>query len=168
MEHTSAGDAPSGAPTTVVLAYVEDVGLYFEQNGLPRMAGRIIGWLLVCDPPEQSAGAMAVVLRASKGSISTATRLLVQARLIERVALPGARRDYFRIRPDGWADRVRASVGIVSEFRRLTERGLDLLGPAAAPRCARLEGVHDLYVWLERELPVLLERYERERRGGSR
>jgi hypothetical protein len=168
MEHESTADGSSGAPSIAELTYVEDIGLYFEQNGLPRMAGRIIGWLLVCDPPEQSAGELAAVLRASKGSISTATRLLAQARLIERVALPGARRDYFRIRPDGWGDRVRASVGVVSEFRRLTERGLDLLGAAAPARRARLEGVHDLYVWLERELPALLERYEAERRGEGR
>ena len=35
--------------------YIEDVALYWEQHGLPRIAGRIIGLLLVCDPPHRSA-----------------------------------------------------------------------------------------------------------------
>ena len=34
--------------------FVEDISLYFEQMGLPRMAGRVLGVLLICDPPAQS------------------------------------------------------------------------------------------------------------------
>ena len=34
--------------------FVEEVGIVFEQTGLPRMAGRILGWLLISDPPHQS------------------------------------------------------------------------------------------------------------------
>ena len=30
--------------------FIEDIGLYFEQMGLPRMAGRILGALLISDP----------------------------------------------------------------------------------------------------------------------
>ena len=42
--------------------FVEEVGLLFEHAGLPRMAGRILGWLLICDPPHQSPGELAEVL----------------------------------------------------------------------------------------------------------
>ncbi len=66
------------------------LALFFEEMGFPRMAGRILGWLLICDPPEQSAGQLAGVLQASKGSLSTMTRLLIQMGLVERVGLPGS------------------------------------------------------------------------------
>ena len=33
--------------------FVEDVGVVFEKTGLPRMAGRMFGWLLISDPPYQ-------------------------------------------------------------------------------------------------------------------
>ena len=33
--------------------FVEECGLYFEGIGLTRIAGRVIGWLLICDPPYQ-------------------------------------------------------------------------------------------------------------------
>lgn len=152
----------SGAPSAAELAYIEDVALFFEQGGLPRMAGRIVGWLLICDPPEQSSGDLVRVLGASKGSISTATRLLVQYRLIERVSLPGRRRDYFRIRPGAWAELVRVRVAALTDFRRLTERGLGLLAGADPRRRERLQDIHELYLWLERELATLLERWDRD------
>ena len=34
---------------------VEEFGIAFEQTRFPRMAGRIVGWLLISDPPYQSA-----------------------------------------------------------------------------------------------------------------
>ena len=65
--------------------FVEDISLFFEQMGLPRMAGRILGVLLISGPPEQSINDLCEVLQASKSSISTNARLLTETGLIERV-----------------------------------------------------------------------------------
>lgn len=158
----------SREPTAEELAFVEDVGVYMENAGLLRMAGRIVGWLMICDPAEQSADDLARVLRASKGSISTATRLLVQAQLIDRVSLPGQRRDYFRMRPDGWVERMVSATASITAFRRLLERGLSAVGDDPARR-DRLTGSHEFYTWLEREFPLFLRRWQRDHpdRGGS-
>ena len=51
--------------------FAEEVGIVFEQTGLPRMAGRILGWLLIAEPPHQSTEQLINALMASKGSIST-------------------------------------------------------------------------------------------------
>src|SRR5512135_2854177 len=103
--------------------FVEDVALFFEELGFPRMAGRILGWLLICDPPEQSAGQLAQVLQASKGSLSTMTRLLIQMGLVERVGLPGERRDYFRIRPGAWPHLIKAQMQSMTGLHQVVERG---------------------------------------------
>jgi len=66
-------------------AYVEEVGVIYEGMGFPRMAGRIIGWLLICDPPHQSQAQLGAVLHASKGSISTMTQMLLRTGLVKRV-----------------------------------------------------------------------------------
>lgn len=68
--------------------FAEDVGLVFENIGLPRMAGRVLGWLLVCDPPHQSMLELVEALSASKASISNTTRMLIEIGLIERISLP--------------------------------------------------------------------------------
>ena len=82
--------------------FVDDIGLFFEQMGMPRMAGRILGVLLISDPPAQSITEIAEKLKASKSSVSIMARLLVENGLIERVASPVPRRDYYRFKPGGW------------------------------------------------------------------
>jgi DNA-binding transcriptional regulator GbsR (MarR family) len=161
-----------GGATAAELQYVEEVALGFERQGLFRMAGRVLGWLLICDPPEQTFGQLAEVLQASKGSISAAMKFLVPAGLVERVSRPGERRDYYRCRPGAWADLARDQSRLYDEFRKLAQRGLELLADAPAARRERLQGMHDLYAWLEREMPALWERWRREQqekatRGGT-
>ena len=60
------------------------------------MAGRILGHLLVCDPAHQTAEELARAIQFSRASVSTMTRLLIQSGLVERLVLPGHRRDRFR------------------------------------------------------------------------
>ena len=145
------------------LQFAEDVGLMFEGVGMPRMAGRILGWLLVSDPAQQSLSEIAEVLQASKGSISTMTRLLIQIGLIERVSLPGDRRDYFQIKPHAWTRMAQQRLTQITAFRALADRGLTLLSNQDHHLQARLQEMRDIHAFWERELPLLNERWERER-----
>jgi predicted transcriptional regulator len=157
-------EAPGGraGATAAELHYVEEVALGLERQGLFRMAGRVLGWLLICDPPEQTSGQIAEVLQASKGSISGAMKFLVPSGLVERISRPGDRRDYYRCRPGAWTDLARDQSRQYDDFRKLALRGLELLADAPAARRERLQGMHDLYAWLEREMPALWERWRRE------
>lgn len=143
--------------------WVEEFALAFERDGLPRMAGRIFGWLLVCDPPEQTMEQLAAALSGSKASMSTMTRVLVQAGLVERSRQPGARRDHFRVRPGQWDRLFRSRLDAMNHVLRLVERGQELVGRAPATHRTRLDELHDLYSFFSRELPPLLERWSRER-----
>ena len=147
--------------------FVEEVGIVFEQTGLPRMSGRILGWLMISDPPHQTTGELAEVLMASKGSISTMTRLLIRIGLIERISLPGQRRDYFRIKPGASHQLLKDSLAQATAFRQLAERGLELLKDKAFLTRQWLEEMHAMYAFFERELPTLLERWEQERKGSE-
>ncbi len=149
-------------------SFVEEVGIVFEQTGLPRMAGRILGWLLISDPPHQSTVELTEALMASKGSISTMTRHLMHIGFIERLSLPGVRHDYFRIRPDAWQHMLRR--GLVDEIRmvrQLAERGLELLANKTPLTRKWLEEMRDVYTFLEREFPTLLVRWEQERKKSE-
>ena len=147
-----------------VKRFVEEVGISFEDMSLPRMAGRILGWLFISDPPYQSIGELAEALMASKGSISTMTRLLIQLNLIERFSLPGVRHDYFRIRPEGWHHLAKQRGDQIKVMRQLCERALELLRGEAQDNREWLEEMHDMYAFFEREFPSLLERWEQERK----
>ncbi|MDQ6672603.1 MAG: hypothetical protein M3069_17995 [Chloroflexota bacterium] len=47
--------------------FIGEVGLYSERAGLPLLAGRMLGWLLIADPPVQPLATVALGLGASKG-----------------------------------------------------------------------------------------------------
>jgi DNA-binding transcriptional regulator GbsR (MarR family) len=147
--------------------FIEEVGMMFELVGLPRMSGRIFGWLLISNPPHQSPGEIAEVLQASKGSISTMTRLLGQIGLIERLSLPGQRRDYFRIKPNAWTELTKQRLTQMTAFRQLAERGLALLADRDRALCYRLEEMRDMHAFLEQEMPLLLARWEQRRHPAT-
>jgi DNA-binding transcriptional regulator GbsR (MarR family) len=75
------------------------MGLALESDGLPRIAGRIFGLLLVSDDC-RSLDDLAAELAVSKGSVSTNARLLEQRGVLERNSRPSDRRDYYRVPPD--------------------------------------------------------------------
>ena len=124
--------------------FVEEVGIVFEQTGLPRMAGRVFGWLLVSDPPQQNAEQIGKALIASKGSVSTSTRLLIQHGLVERLSMPGVRHDYFRLCQDALQRIIKH--GLIDEIKmlqQLSEHGLELLEGETTERRKWLEEMYE-------------------------
>ena len=137
--------------------FVEDISLYFEQMGLPRMAGRVLGVLLICDPPAQSLTDLCELLQASKSSVSTTTRLLIEMDLIERVPSPVPRQVYFQFKPGGWAVFIRQRLKLWSSLHQIAEQGLELLQGRDPTVRERLQEAHDMFSLIEEELPTLLE-----------
>jgi DNA-binding transcriptional regulator GbsR (MarR family) len=148
--------------------FIEDFGLLFEESGHPRMAGRILGCLLISDPPYLSSTELSEILQASKGSLSTMTRFLLQMGLIERVGLPGRRRDYFQIKSGAWTQLVRHAVYELSALRKMAERGLELMEGQDSELKLRLQEARDLFSHMEREYPLLIERWEKEQKKTSK
>ncbi len=150
-----------------VKRFIEDVAICFEEMSLPRMAGRILGWLFISDTPHQSIDELAEALMASKSSISTTARLLVQFNLIERFSLPGIRHDYFRIRPAGWHHLAKQRGDQIKVMRQLCERALELLEGEAQGNREWLKEMRDMYAFFEREFPALVKRWEQEHKAGE-
>ena len=127
-------------------AWVEQLALALEDFQLPRMAGRVLGQLLVCDPPHQSLDALAEVLGASKASMSTTARLLARLGYVEQVPVPGQRRDHYGIREGAWLVPTRRHVESLTRLREVAERRLEPTqggrGPVAelTDCCSSLEG----------------------------
>jgi len=144
-------------------SFIEEVGVVFEQTGIPRMAGRLFGWLLISDPPYQSPAELAEVLKASKGSISTSVRLLQQMGFIERHVIPGSRHDNFRLPENAVNMLIRHGLEQeIKMFRGLAEQGLEMNKTLPAKRKAWLKEMQNRYSYLEKTFPALMEKYERE------
>ena len=119
---------------SALLDFVERMGGSFESVGLTRLAGRMLGWLLICDPPHQSSDQLAVALRASSGGVSTTARQLIQYGFVERFGVPSDRRAFFRLRRHAFEASFAQSIESASTMHRLALAGLDALGGQDANR----------------------------------
>jgi DNA-binding MarR family transcriptional regulator len=145
-------------------SFIEEVGVFFEGKGFPRMAGRMFGWLLISDPPHQSPSEMVEVLMASKGSVSATVRMLTQIGMIERYIIPGERHDHFRLREDGLRRTVQPGLEEeIRMFHQLAERGLELMHHEPSPRRQWLEQMRDRFAFMQKEFPAMMERFEKKR-----
>lgn len=79
--------------------FVELIGRHFEEEGMPRIAGRLMGALML-NEDAASLDDLAEQLQVSKASISSNARLLENWGIAERVTLPGDRRDFYRLSPN--------------------------------------------------------------------
>jgi len=115
---------------------------------------------MVCDPPHQTMHELVDALQVSKSSISTASRMLIQGGVIERISLPGQRRDFYRLKKDAWIINWETRSQALTVTRELVERGLALLKDDPPEKRCRLEEMHHFFSFLEAEFPAILERYK--------
>lgn len=141
--------------------YVEEFGTVLTGMGLPPAYGKLMGWLLICDPAGQSVSEIARATGLSMGSVSTGARLLERTGLIRRVAMPGRRGRFYEMAPDSFF-RVVEDGTSYRRFRELLDRGLAMLGDEPGSRVERLRTTRDFYAFIERELADLVRRFKTE------
>lgn len=147
-------------------AFVEAMGHYMGGYGMTPVAGRLWAWLLICDPPAQTAADLAEALKASRGAISGAAASLASVGMIRRVRRRGDRREYFSA-PSGTFDAVMRSAGTAyGRLLAITAEGVAAADGHARGRDRILE-VHDAVAFLARELPALIDRYFADRDSAT-
>jgi DNA-binding transcriptional regulator GbsR (MarR family) len=121
--------------------FTNRMGLLFEQDALPPIAGRVFGLLLV-SREARCLGELAEVLHVSKASVSTNARLLARRGVLERIRLPGDRRDFYRVPPDLF---VRSMAERLERWNRFTQvvgearRTLRIRSPSVRTRLEEYE-----------------------------
>lgn len=156
----NSGDAEDGESHAAIMEFVEQLGGYFESNGLTRLAGRLLGWLLVCNPERQSSEELAAALNASSGGISTNARMLIQFGYIERLGVAGDRRTYFRLRPHAFAAGERQRIRTMADLKSLADAGLHALRDFPPQRSRRVQEMRDLTAYMETLLSDGLGRFQ--------
>ncbi|MHB8294687.1 MAG: GbsR/MarR family transcriptional regulator [Acidimicrobiales bacterium] len=151
MSTRSAG--PGKATPGWRLRFVEQLGSLGVDAGTPRSMVLVLGWLVVCDPPEQTAQELEAALKLSAGSVSTGVRALIDLGMVERRARTGDRRTYYKLRPGAWDRALRARLAMVAGLRRVADAALSEAGDEADDR---LRDMRELYAWFEEQTGKLL------------
>lgn len=136
----------AGAEAEWRARFVDEFGELDLVPDRPRAAMRVLGFMVVCRPPVQSAHQIMDALVLSAGSVSTALNALHDDGLLERVNRAGDRHVYYRLTPQGWGGVVEARFQALIEARRAADRALQAARGEADHRlrqlsetCARLE-----------------------------
>ncbi|MBB3711292.1 DNA-binding transcriptional regulator GbsR (MarR family) [Limimaricola variabilis] len=124
--------------------FIEKVGLIAQSKGLPRIAGRVFA-LLVFDGETVSFADLATRLGVSRGSVSSATRLLEDRGMIKRVGKPGQRQDFFRLADDPYESMLAAEAASLERARAEIGATLEQLPDGCAGIWQRVEGYARFY-----------------------
>lgn len=139
-------------------AFVERLGLVVEAKGLPRTAGRMIGFFLLTDGAH-SLDDIADRLQVSKASVSTNARTLEQTGILERTSSPGDRRDYYRIAEDCWERMFEVARQRMQEMHRVLTEALASLPEDLEAGRARVREIQLFYGFMLDDLEAKVERW---------
>jgi DNA-binding transcriptional regulator GbsR (MarR family) len=155
---------PARLPDDERAHFVEEMGLIWEELGSARMDGRIVGYLMFSNEPYVSSSQLSTALNASAGSISTATRRLVDVGFIKRVAVSGERSHYFRAEDDVWGAFLAGERRYLRRRAAFASEALTSLQAGDEAPKRRLANMRDYMTWLEQAHHKLLEDWEEYKR----
>jgi hypothetical protein len=156
-----------GALTSEKTRFVEGMGRYFEQFGISRIGGRILGLLMLAEEP-LSLDDMATLLSVSRASISTNIRLLTTSGLAALVTKPGDRRDYYSFTDDAWGHSMYIELKSLLPLRRMAARALAALAPEDTMARAQVEDLVDFCDFFIEEHHSMMARWRARLRARGR
>ena len=149
--------------TDAELAFADKLGRYFgRQYGLPPVFGRVFAWLLICDPPEQTAAEIAEALRTSRSAVGSAIVSLENQGLVLRTRAAGERADRVAFHPEAAVRGLEAREEYAA-MMALAREGLEVLADAPPARRARLLDAVAFYEFLLERMPALADEWRAHR-----
>ncbi|MEX1192412.1 MAG: hypothetical protein WED10_05185 [Brumimicrobium sp.] len=140
--------------------YIEEVGLFYEKYGLPKMAGRILGYLISSNTDNNSFDDLKNTLKASKGSISGNIKLLLSQNMIDKHMISGDRKSYYKIAINSLEKLLEAKEKSITEFKLILEKGIDINTNKDGVSHKEISEIIDYYKFLEREIPKLKNKWK--------
>ncbi|HEX5266618.1 MAG TPA: hypothetical protein VFW24_07580 [Acidimicrobiales bacterium] len=150
-------------PRDEELTFADHMGRFYARRfGYPPMVGRVLGYLLVCEPADQSIGELAEALLASRSAITGALNVLERIDAVRRTRAAGERMD--RVRVDFSSAQTRGfDVTEYEELGDLAREGMVVLTGAAPERRADLVEMAAFSDFLVERIRALQDEWEAHR-----
>jgi biotin operon repressor len=150
-------------PSDGEITFADHAGRFYARRyGMAPVMGRLLGYLAVCDPREQSIAELADALLASRSAIAGAVNALENLGLIQRSRAAGERMD--RVRIDMSSPQATGfDLAEYQEQGELAREGLRLLGEVPPERQAILLEWAAFADFLVERLPMLEQEWKERR-----
>jgi hypothetical protein len=150
--------------TDAELVFIDEVGRHYQRHyAVPPMVGRVVGYLLVCEPSDQTAAEIAEALQASRSGVGTAVSMLETWGGIRRTRVLGERADRVGFSPV--ATQALESPAEYGALAALARHGLEVLKDAPPERRARLLELAAFAEFLLERLPALADEWRARRQA---
>jgi DNA-binding transcriptional regulator GbsR (MarR family) len=150
----------SNKPSKDEQQFVEDVSRLLTPWGVPPVAARLYGHLLLCSRPV-SLDQITEDLGISKSSASVAARLLDSYRLARRHSEPGTKRALYAV-ADDYEAMIRQQNDLLNALAEQLSAGARVAASKVAS--ARLEEMADFYRVIRGAMEGAMSRWKRGRR----
>jgi DNA-binding transcriptional regulator GbsR (MarR family) len=150
-------------PRDEEITFADHMGRHYARRyAYPPMAGRVLGYLLVCDPPAQTIADLSDALLASRSAVTGALEVLERTGAIRRSRAAGERMD--RVQVDFSSAQSRGfDVSEYQELGELAREGLEVLKDAPPERRATLMEFEAFADWLVERMRTLQDEWEEHR-----
>ena len=145
--------------TEAELDFTDRMGRFFAgQYGMPPATGRVAGWLLLCDPPAQTAAEIADELQMSRSAVGQSVAWLEKSGMVRKTRASGERADRIVINPSYGVQSLE-SAGEYEALAALSRSGLSAIAGASLERRGRLLGMVYLSEFLIERMPKLADEW---------
>jgi DNA-binding transcriptional regulator GbsR (MarR family) len=132
--------------------YIKQFMAFGTAFGLPRSVAKVVAYLLICEPAQQTADDVRTALGLSVGTVSSALTMLSEGTLVNRTKKSGDRHVYYNLDPAGWQRTFEKRMRTLEYGKQIAEEGLKL-----NPANGRLIAMRDLYAYFTIEFAHLFK-----------
>lgn len=132
---------------------------YHEAHGVTWEKGRVMAWMIISDPIEQTLPQISAAVDATVDQIEQLIEQLVLAGLYQRIETPGMETRY-RLVDDGYPKAVSDTFASWPEYRRIFQYGLEVLADASDERRRRIAEIEELFGYIVGDLADMSKRWD--------
>jgi DNA-binding transcriptional regulator GbsR (MarR family) len=137
------------------LSYADRLGQVFARySSVPPVAGRLLGYLIICKPEQQSINELASALKASRSAIVGAVQLLEARHVVKRTRAAGDRNDLIYFDINGFESRG-FDASAYLQMAALFHEGLMLVKGDSEERQSHVQELIDFAQFLAERMPLL-------------
>jgi DNA-binding transcriptional regulator GbsR (MarR family) len=139
---------------------VEKIGIVCDKDGFPPLAGRLLGFLMLAEPPHKTFDEIVEFLQASKSAVSNTIKFLESQKMVEYITFPGDRKRYFKMSVETWADVMIDKMDWLQAMHDQISLVLSLRSDNYPKFNEGLQNIRELYEIIMEEMPLMIEKWK--------
>ncbi len=141
---------------------IEKFGIYYKKTGHQPMMGRLMGYLILAEPPHKTFEEISDFLLSSKSAVSNTLNMLMYYGLVDYVKFPGDRRRYFRLNHEAWDRMFTVQMKELVNLRELVGEAQRLRTKKYPDTNKKIQEFYKILELYEKEFPEILIKWKKQ------